>query len=180
MITNWKRVVTADKQLMKMPPLSHPLGIGSSRLMRIISSVRRLRGSAVIFAVFALAASAAGQTVVVGTADPNVDVPAVQADGRSGREVVLKGRFSFNVPAIQWKSLANRTVLVSQAAAIWGALDDQVQMATIEGGDNPFAIEAPMGQGLYTGITFRAPVERDAALSIRMIGIPMAAAGVIG
>src|SRR2546429_6489143 len=46
--------------------------------------------------VLAWAASAAAQTVVVGTGDPDTDVKAVQAAVDQGGEVTLKGHFSFN------------------------------------------------------------------------------------
>jgi len=72
------------------------------------------------------------------------------------------------VPAIPWKALLNRTVLVSQAMAISGALDDLGQMATIEGGDNPFAIEAPGARGAsFQGkFIFRSSTE-NRSLSLR-------------
>src|SRR5262245_5041778 len=47
-------------------------------------------------ATFSLAASAAAQTVVVGTGNPDIDVPAVQAAVDQGGDVVLKGHFSFD------------------------------------------------------------------------------------
>src|SRR2546430_9951402 len=44
-----------------------------------------------------LATSAAAQaTVVVGTGNPDIDVPAVQAAGDQSGEDILKGHFSFN------------------------------------------------------------------------------------
>jgi hypothetical protein len=88
-----------------------------------------------------------------------VDVAAVQAAVDQGGEVVLKGRFSFNLPATPWKALLNRTVLVSKAVAISGALDDQGQMTTIEGGDNPFAIETPGAKVSIRGLRFVHPIE---------------------
>src|SRR6516164_10231020 len=47
-------------------------------------------------ATLALSASAAAQTVVVGTGNPDIDVPAVQAAVDQGGDVVLKGHFSFD------------------------------------------------------------------------------------
>ena len=47
----------------------------------------------------ALAASALAQaTVVIGTGNPGVDVPAVQAAVNFGGQVVLSGHFSFDTP----------------------------------------------------------------------------------
>src|SRR3979411_2356432 len=51
-----------------------------------------------IAAVLATAASMAAQTVVWGTGNPELDVPAVQAAVDQGGEVILKGRFSFERP----------------------------------------------------------------------------------
>jgi hypothetical protein len=117
------------------------------------------RSFAVITAVAALAWGAAGQTIIVGSADPNVDVAAIQAAVDQGGEVVLKGRFDFGRTAIPWKALLNRTVLISKAVAISGVRDDQGQIATIEGGDNPFAIEAPGARVAIQGLRFVRPIE---------------------
>src|ERR1700737_1876693 len=54
---------------------------------------------AVIAGVVAFAATASAQVnVVVGTGDPNIDVPAVQAAVDQGGRVVLMGHFSFDRP----------------------------------------------------------------------------------
>jgi hypothetical protein len=44
--------------------------------------------------VLAWAASAAAQTILVGTGDPAIDVPAVQAAVDQGGQIILKGHFS--------------------------------------------------------------------------------------
>src|SRR2546423_14845931 len=89
----------------------------------------------------AFAATAAAQEItVVGTGDPNVDVPAVQAAVDQGGRVVLKGDFSFDAPPTvpeRFTGLVGSPprlgmVLVSKAVVISGAQDDQGQMATIE------------------------------------------------
>ena len=55
------------------------------------------RVALVVSAAIALAASALAQaTVVIGTGNPDVDVPAVQAAVNLGGEVVLSGHFSFD------------------------------------------------------------------------------------
>ena len=46
--------------------------------------------------LLASVATAGTQTVVVGTGDPDVDVPAVQAAVDQGGEVILQGHFSFD------------------------------------------------------------------------------------
>jgi len=56
------------------------------------------RVALVVSAAIALAASALAQaTVVIGTGNPDVDVPAVQAAVNLGGEVVLSGHFSFDI-----------------------------------------------------------------------------------
>src|SRR5262249_52767627 len=81
-------------------------------------------------ATLALAASASAQTVVVGTGNPDLDVPAVQAAVNQGGEVILQGHFSFDSPptvptapelAVLTGGLA--TVLVSKAVVISGTQD---------------------------------------------------------
>src|SRR6516165_6414868 len=59
------------------------------------SARRRVAAFAV---VLAWAASAGAKTVVVGTGDPDIDVPAVQAAVDQGGNVILKGHFSFDRP----------------------------------------------------------------------------------
>src|SRR5262245_53550224 len=49
-------------------------------------------------ATIVVAATATAQTVVVGTGNPDLDVPAVQAAVDQGGEVLLKGQFSFDRP----------------------------------------------------------------------------------
>ncbi len=116
---------------------------------------------AVAGAVVIFAASVAAQAVtVVGTGDPNVDVPAVQAAVDQGGRVVLMGHFSFDAPptAAEPSSLVLSgtagMVLVSKAVAISGALDDQGEMTTIEGGTNPFYVAAPGAHVAIQGLHF--------------------------
>src|SRR5215813_797615 len=78
-------------------------------------------------ATLAMAGSAAAQTLVVGTGDPEVDVPAVQAAVDQGGEVILKGHFSFDRPPTVPTALGGgglATILVSKAVAISGERDD--------------------------------------------------------
>src|SRR6266851_2665141 len=107
----------------------------------------------------ALAATAAAQDItVLGTGDPTVDVPAVQAAVDQGGRVVLKGHFSFDAPptvAEQPEGPAQLgMILISKTVAISGAPDDQGQMTAIEGGTNPFYVEAPGAHVSIEGLHF--------------------------
>src|SRR5215470_18120324 len=98
-------------------------------------------------ATIAVAARAAAQTVVVGTGNPDIDVPAVQAAVDQGGEVILQGHFSFDRPPTVPMDLGGfATVLVSRAVAISGGRDehdDDGEMTSIEGGTTPFYVKAP-------------------------------------
>src|SRR5258708_40288250 len=93
----------------------------------------------------ALATSALAQaTIVIGTGNPAVDVPAVQAAVNFGGQVVLSGHFSFDTPptiptGLQAVRFPPATILISKAVAISGAAD-----AIIERGAIPFYV-APAG-----------------------------------
>jgi hypothetical protein len=97
--------------------------------------------------VLAWAGAAAAQTVVVGTGNPDVDVPAVQAAVDQGGDVILQGHFSFDRPPTVPRALGGfATILVSKAVAISGAggeHDDDGEMTSIEGGKDPFYVAAP-------------------------------------
>src|SRR5579871_2644311 len=98
-----------------------------------------------------MAGTAAAQDItVVGTGDPSVDVPAVQAAVDQGGRVVLTGHFSFDAPptAAEQTDLSLGTpalgmIRISKTVAISGVPDGQGQMTTIDGGTNPFYVEAP-------------------------------------
>ena len=96
---------------------------------------------------FALASASglAAHVVVVGTGDPKLDVPAVQAAVDQGGHVVLRGHFSFDAPPTivpEIPGLPLATVRVSREVTISGADDDGDGMATIERGQVPFEVEA--------------------------------------
>src|SRR5436309_2363691 len=97
--------------------------------------------------MFAMAATAAAQftfTVVTGTGDPNADVPAVQAAVDQGGFVALMGHFSSErPPTTPAGATYSRMVTVSKEVVISGNRDEHGEMPTIEGGDLPFAVEAP-------------------------------------
>ena len=104
---------------------------------------------AALVIVSAWTASAAAQAVVVGTGNPDIDVPAVQAAVDQGGDVVLKGHFSFDRPPTIPTATALlggfAMVLVSRAVTISGGRDENGnlrdedgEMTTIEGGSTPF------------------------------------------
>jgi len=111
-----------------------------------MSSIRLLV-SLVVFNATALAWPGAGaaKVVVVGTGDPTLDVPAVQAAVDRGGDVILRGHFSFDAaPTIvpELPDFALATVRVSREVTISGTGDVDEEMTTIEGGQVPFEVEA--------------------------------------
>lgn len=93
-------------------------------------------------------------TIVVGTGDPSIDVPAVQAAVDQGGAVLLKGHFSFDqVPTKPIaRSLSSAPlglayapaaeVLLSKTVTLSGT-DDTDDMTTIDAGTIPFYVDAP-------------------------------------
>ena len=123
---------------------------------------------AAIAAVYAFAATAAAQTVVVGTGDPSVDVRSVQAAVDRGGEVVLKGHFSFDRAPTKTDGLflyPGRMVLVSKEVTISGTRDDNGAMTTIYGGIIPFLIEAPGSHVTFQKLRFVHPKRTAIAVS---------------
>ena len=109
----------------------------------------------------AFAGGAAAQTVVVGTGNPDLDVPAVQAAVNQGGDVVLKGRFSFDRPPTIPTALGGlATVLVSKAVAISGARNEDDEMTSIEAGTTPFYVEAPGAPVTIQRLRFIRPKAR--------------------
>jgi hypothetical protein len=113
--------------------------------------------------VFAATAGAQNITVV-GTGDPSVDVPAVQAAVDQGGRVVLQGHFSFDAPPTAAEqpdgflgAAAFGMVRISKTVAVSGALDDQGQMTAIESGTNPFYVEAPRAHVSIKALHFLHP-----------------------
>src|SRR5215813_13000391 len=124
--------------------------------------MKRIRITLWLLIFTAIATVARGEarqrrTLVVGTGDPEVDVPAVQAAVDQGGEVILKGHFSFDRPPTVPTPLGGppATILVSKAVAISGARDEDDrmrheddrmrhedgEMTSIEGGTTPFWVE---------------------------------------
>jgi hypothetical protein len=133
--------------------------------------------------VLAWAASAAAQTVVVGTGDPDTDVKAVQAAVDQGGEVTLKGHFSFNraptVPTATAFVGGLATVLVSKGVAISGTQNEDGEMATIEGGTTPFYVEAPGARVTIQGLRFIRP-RGDAIFVYAVSGLVIASCKIEG
>jgi hypothetical protein len=120
----------------------------------------KFRAALILTVTITLATSALAQaTVVIGTGNPDVDVPAVQAAVNLGGEVVLRGHFSFNTPptiptALQAVGFPPATILISKAVAVSGAED-----AIIERGTIPFYVAAPGASVSIQKCALREPVE---------------------
>jgi hypothetical protein len=105
------------------------------------------------------------QNVVVGTGDPNVDVPAVQAAVDQGGHVILRGHFSFDRSPTPPTAMGfPHEVLVSKEVVIAGTRDEHGEMTTIEGGVVPFEVEAPGAHVTIQGLRFVRPRERAIAV----------------
>jgi len=133
--------------------------------------------------VLAWAASATAQTVVVGTGNPDVDVPAVQAAVEQGGGVILKGHFSFKrpptVPTATPFVGGLAMVLVSKGVAISGTQDEDAEMTTIEGGTTPFYVDAPGSLVTIHRLRFIRP-KGDAILVYAVSGLVIASCKIEG
>jgi len=142
--------------------------------------IRRLRAAPVITAAIALAASALAQpTVVNGTGNPDVDIPAVQAAVNLGGEVVLSGHFSFDKPPtipspLQAVGFPQATILISKAVAISGAGD-----AIIERGTIPFYVAAPGASVSIQKLHFVSP-SKSAIVVYAVSGLVIASCRIDG
>jgi hypothetical protein len=138
---------------------------------------------AALAALLTWAASAAAQTVVVGTGNPDVDVPAVQAAVDQGGEVILRGHFSFDRPPTVPTATAFvggfSTVLVSRAVVISGTREGDRERATIEGGTTPFYVEAPGASVTIQGLRFIRP-KGDAIFVYAVSGLVIASCKIAG
>jgi hypothetical protein len=137
-------------------------------------------------ATLALAASATAQTVVVGTGNPDIDVPAVQAAVDQGGEVLLKGHFSFNraptvptAPELAVFTGGLATVLVGKSVVIYGRQDGDEEMASIEGGTTPFYVDAPGAGVTIQELRFIRPTA-DAILVNAVSGLLIASCKIEG
>jgi len=142
--------------------------------------IRRLRAAPVITAAIALAASALAQpTVVNGTGNPDVDIPAVQAAVNLGGEVVLGGHFSFDKPPtipspLQAVGFPQAMVLISKTVAISGAGD-----AIIERGTIPFYVAAPGASVSIQKLRFVSP-SKSAIVVYAVSGLVVASCRIEG
>jgi hypothetical protein len=145
---------------------------------------------AALVIVSAWTASAAAQAVVVGTGNPDIDVPAVQAAVDQGGEVILRGHFSFNrpptVPTATAFSGGLAMVLVSRAVTISGDRDENGDrrdedgaMTSIEGGTTPFYVEAAGASVTIQGLRFIRP-KGDAIFVYAVSGLMIASCKIDG
>jgi hypothetical protein len=120
------------------------------------------------------AATMAAQTVVVGTGNPDIDVPAVQAAVDQGGRVVLAGQFSFDrPPTTPSGGTFARMVSVSKAVTILGSEDQHGDMPALVGGYRPFWVEAPGVHVTIQGLRFVHP-KRDAIVVVAVSGLTIA------
>ena len=114
---------------------------------------------ALICLAVAIPGSAAAQpAVLMGTGDPNLDVPAVQAAVDRGGSLTLSGHFSFDrSPTAPAGSVYNRMVTVSKSIAISGMRDRNGDLPIIQGGDWPFLIDAEDARVTIQGLHFVRP-----------------------
>ena len=138
------------------------------------------RVALVVMAAITLAASALAQpTMVMGTGNPDVDVPAVQAAVNLGGEVVLMGHFSFDTPPtiptpLQAVGFPPATILISKAVAISGAAD-----AIIERGTIPFYVAAPGAKVGIQNVHFVSP-SKSAIVVYAVSGLVIASCRIEG
>jgi hypothetical protein len=131
-------------------------------------------------------AGATARTEVVGTGDPTIDVPGVQAAVDRGGEVMLRGHFSFDtaptasmgpvLPALQ------SMILVSREVTISGARDNRDadgEMTTIEAGTFPFFVNAPGSRVGIQGLRFVRP-KGDAIFVYSVAGLRIASCRIEG
>src|ERR1700730_1100788 len=130
-----------------------------------------------------LATSAVAQaTVVVGTGNPDIDVPVVQAALDQGGEVILKGHFSFDrAPRIPtaWPGLPPATTLISKAVVISGTREDEGDLTTIEGGTIPFYVDAQGVPVTFQRLRFIRPIQ-SAIFAYAVSGLTIASSKIEG
>jgi hypothetical protein len=127
--------------------------------------------------------------VIVGTGDPSVDVPVVQAAVDQGGDVVLKGHFSFDAPPT--KPLAPvlgsagggyapaAEILIAKSVSVSGARDEDGGLATIDAGTIPFYVEARGERVTIRGLRFVRPTSA-AILVYAVTGLEIASTRIAG
>src|SRR5262249_52388648 len=97
-------------------------------------------------------------TIVVGTGDPDIDVPAVQAAVDQGGHVVLRGPFSFERPPTTPDGATfRRLVTVLNAIVISGTPHADGAVPTDAGGFVPFFVDASGSPVAIQGLHFLRP-----------------------
>jgi hypothetical protein len=138
-----------------------------------------------VLAVFLVEGRAAAQKIeVVGTGNPDVDVPTVQAAVDQGGEVTLRGRFSFDKSPTVLTAFAGvgyppATIRVSKSVAISGVADDGDDLTSIEGGTIPFYVEAPEATVTIQALRFVRPTA-EAILVYSVSGLRIASCKIDG
>jgi hypothetical protein len=127
--------------------------------------------------------------VVVGTGNPSIDVPAVQAAVDRGGDVVLEGHFSFDAPATKPVAVSlssgagqqppDAEVLIAKAVSISGGREEDGGMTTIERGTIPFYVDAPGQSVTIRGLHFVDP-RADAIVVYAVQGLEVAASRIEG
>lgn len=137
----------------------------------------------VVAAIAAIIPGAAAQTLVQGTGNPSVDIPAVQAAVNQGGQVILQGHFSFNLPPtvptpLPSAGFPSATILIAKAVSISGVGIGDF-MTSIEGGTIPFYIDAPGAAVSIQGLRFIDPTV-SAILAYAATGLTIASCKIEG
>jgi len=139
---------------------------------------------AIVTAIPLATSVAAEPTVIAGTGNPDIDVPAVQAAVNQGGQVLLKGHFSFDAPPAISTALAgagypSAMVLVSKPVAISGARDEFGDITSIAAGTIPFYVEAPGVAVRIENLRFVRP-KAEAVLVYAVSGLTIASCQIKG
>lgn len=128
-------------------------------------------------------------TIVVGSGNPSVDVPAVQAAVDQGGDVILKGHFSFDAPATQPLAppLAapssglppTAEVLIAKTVSISGVANEDGGMTTIDAGTIPLYVDAPGARVTIQRLRFVGPIS-SAILVHAVTGLEIASTEIAG
>jgi hypothetical protein len=123
-------------------------------------------------------------TEVVGTGNPDIDVPAVQAAVDYGGAVILRGHFSFDKSPTVLTALASAgyppaTIRLSKSVSISGSSGNDDEMTTIEGGTIPFYVEVPGASVAIQSLRFDNPIA-EAILVYAVSGLTITKCKVAG
>jgi hypothetical protein len=131
--------------------------------------------SAVLILLFVAGRAGAQSIEVVGTGNPDIDVPAVQTAVDQGGQVTLAGHFSFDKSPTVLTALASAgyppaTIRVSKSVSISGVGEEDDGMSTIDAGTIPFYVEAPGASVTIQRLRFIRP-NTDAILVYAVNGL---------